>query len=131
MTKKEREKAIDLLDNLIGMIEDNQGNDYDFALKMGIEALKQEPCEDAVSRQYIIEKFNEMNGTAELDRLFEVVENAPSVTYAKLGSGMSFGKKITLLRNRDSKMSEFSTGSKNKVGWSSLENVMNKVESEE
>lgn len=40
MTKKEREKAIDLLDNLRGMIEDNQGNDYDFALKKGIEALK-------------------------------------------------------------------------------------------
>lgn len=32
--------AIDLLDNLIGMVEDNQGHDYDGALKMGIEALK-------------------------------------------------------------------------------------------
>lgn len=46
MTREEREKAIDLLDNLRGMIEDNQGNDYDFALKKGIEALEQEPCED-------------------------------------------------------------------------------------
>lgn len=45
MTKEEREKAIDLLDNLLGMIEDNQGNDYDFALKKGIEALKQESKE--------------------------------------------------------------------------------------
>ena len=35
------EKAIDLLDNLLGMIEDNQGNDYDTALKMGIQALKE------------------------------------------------------------------------------------------
>lgn len=34
------EKAIDLLDNLLGVIEDNQGNDYDEALKMGIQALK-------------------------------------------------------------------------------------------
>lgn len=33
--------AIDLLDNLIGMIEDNQGNDYDEALKMAINALKE------------------------------------------------------------------------------------------
>lgn len=45
-----KEKAIDLLDNLIGMTEDNQGNDYDLALKMGIKALEQEPCEDAISR---------------------------------------------------------------------------------
>jgi len=37
MTKEEREKAIDLLDNLLGMIEDNQGNDYDFALKKGLK----------------------------------------------------------------------------------------------
>ena len=37
MTKKE---AIELLDNLIGMVEDNQNNDYDEALKMGIKALE-------------------------------------------------------------------------------------------
>lgn len=35
-----KEKAIDLLDNLIGMVEDTQGNDYELALKMGIEALR-------------------------------------------------------------------------------------------
>lgn len=46
------EKAIDLLDNLIGMVEDNQEDDYDEALKMGIKALEKqtkpyerfEPC---------------------------------------------------------------------------------------
>jgi hypothetical protein len=48
MTREEREKAIDLLDNLIGMMEDNQGNDYDFALKKGIEALKQENVIDKI-----------------------------------------------------------------------------------
>lgn len=53
MTKEEREKAIDLLDNLIGMIADNQNSDYDKALKMGIESLRKEPCEDAVSRQSV------------------------------------------------------------------------------
>ena len=36
----DKEQAIDLLDNLIGMIEDNQGNDYDTAFRMAIEALK-------------------------------------------------------------------------------------------
>ena len=34
------EEAVDLLDNLLGMIEDSQGNDYDKALHMGIEAIK-------------------------------------------------------------------------------------------
>lgn len=38
-----REEAIELLDNLIGMIEDNQNNDYDEALKMGIKALENQP----------------------------------------------------------------------------------------
>jgi len=34
-----REEAIDLLDNLIGMVEDNHNSDYDMALQMAIEAL--------------------------------------------------------------------------------------------
>lgn len=38
-----REQAIDLLDNLIGFVEDSQGSDYDEALKLAIKALKQEP----------------------------------------------------------------------------------------
>lgn len=36
----DKQKAIDLLDNLIGMVEDSQENDYDTAIKMGIEALR-------------------------------------------------------------------------------------------
>lgn len=36
------EEAKDLLDNLIGMVEDNQNNDYDEALKLGIEALEKQ-----------------------------------------------------------------------------------------
>ena len=38
-----REEAIDLLDNLIGMIEDNHESDYDTVFKMAIQALEQEP----------------------------------------------------------------------------------------
>lgn len=45
-----------------------------------IESIKQASCEDCVSRQYIIEKLNRVNGTAETDKLFEIVENAPPVT---------------------------------------------------
>jgi hypothetical protein len=37
-----REEAIELLDNLIGMVEDNQNSDYDTALKMAIKALEQD-----------------------------------------------------------------------------------------
>ena len=36
----DKQTAINLLDNLVGMVEDTQENDYDTALKMGIEALK-------------------------------------------------------------------------------------------
>ena len=38
-----REEAIDLLDNLIGMIEDNHNSDYDTALEMAIKALETIP----------------------------------------------------------------------------------------
>ena len=37
------EEAIYLLDNLIGMINDNHDSDYDTALKKAINSLKQEP----------------------------------------------------------------------------------------
>jgi len=43
-----REEAIDLLDNLIGMVEDNHNSDYDTALQMGIKALEQEPILDKI-----------------------------------------------------------------------------------
>ena len=61
MTREAFEKAIDLLDNLRGMIEDNQGNDYDFALKKGIEALKREQGSDEMTveeyRQRMMQTF--------------------------------------------------------------------------
>ena len=65
MNPIDRQTAIDLLDNLIGMVEDNHGSDYDAALRMGIEALKaeepnlQQSCNqlatDTISRQAAIE----------------------------------------------------------------------------
>lgn len=36
-----RDEAIDLLDNLLGVVEDNHESDYDMALRMAIDALKQ------------------------------------------------------------------------------------------
>ena len=43
-----KEEAIDLLDNLIGMIEDNHNSDYDTAFKMAIKALEQESVLDKI-----------------------------------------------------------------------------------
>lgn len=43
-----REEAIDLLDNLIGMVEDNHNSNYDTALQMAIKALEQEPILDKI-----------------------------------------------------------------------------------
>lgn len=46
----EVKEAADLLDNLIGMVEDSGGRDYDTALNMGVEALTSKPT-DCISRQ--------------------------------------------------------------------------------
>ena len=46
-----REEAIDLLDNLNGMIEDSRNSDYDTALQMAIKALLQEPVLDKVKTE--------------------------------------------------------------------------------
>ena len=43
-----REEAIDLLDNLNGMIEDSRNSDYDTAFKMAIKALDQSPILDKI-----------------------------------------------------------------------------------
>lgn len=73
----DREKAADLLDNLIGMVEDNHGADYDTALKMGIEALSTsgdglEPVDDTIFRQAAIdaaiEAINEWGGGWDAER---------------------------------------------------------------
>lgn len=37
----DKQTAIDLLDNLLGMVEDNHDSDYDTAIKMGIDAIKE------------------------------------------------------------------------------------------
>ena len=49
------EKAIDLLDNLIGMVDDNQENDYDSAFHMAIDALKAQTDGDTISRKAAID----------------------------------------------------------------------------
>ena len=55
-----REEAIELLDNLIGMLTDNHESDYDTALKMAIKALEQEPCEDCISRHAVLNEIEKV-----------------------------------------------------------------------
>ena len=43
-------QAIDLLDNLIGMVEDNQENDYDTAFRMAIDALKAQLLQEGTTK---------------------------------------------------------------------------------
>lgn len=41
MSGMTKEEAIELLEDVIGFVEDNQGRDYDTAFRMAIEALKE------------------------------------------------------------------------------------------
>lgn len=53
--------AIDLLDNLIGMVDDNQENDYDSALHMAINALKAQSDGDTISRKATIDAMEDVD----------------------------------------------------------------------
>jgi hypothetical protein len=77
-----KEKVIDLLDNLIGMTEDNQGNDYDLALKMAIKALEQEPCEDAISRADVKKYLSAPDANGDRVIYEDDLDLLPSVTPA-------------------------------------------------
>ena len=61
-----REEAIDLLDNLIGFVEDNHGSDYDEALKIAIKALEQEPF---LNKPCVSEKICEHDKNVVLDKI--------------------------------------------------------------
>ena len=75
--------AIDLLDNLIGMVDDNQGNDYDSALHIAIDALKTQVDTDTVSRKAVLDAVCEELDSIDhvpqwvFDRLTKKIENLP------------------------------------------------------
>ena len=56
------EEAIDLLDNLIGMVDDNHDSDYDTALKKAINSLKQEPIDKSAMMYEIYMEGVNMSG---------------------------------------------------------------------
>lgn len=73
-----REEAKDLLDNLIGMVDDNQESDYDTALKMGIKALEQEPILDKIrgeiENDWQLKKFPSSPFSCGLRRAIEIID---------------------------------------------------------
>ena len=94
----DKHTAIDLLDNLLGMVEDNHGSDYDTAIKMGIDAIKALPtaqpescnklATDCIDRKAAIDAFEERlktNGysnaalVSELNRCIGYLMQLPSV----------------------------------------------------
>ena len=73
-----REEAIDLLDNLIGIVEDNHKSDYDMALQMAIQALEQEPKTDILDKiRAEIDKWHHLTDKAfndGIDTALEIID---------------------------------------------------------
>lgn len=63
-------------------------SEYTDAIKMGIEALKQEPCDDSISRKAVIHILDEVGGDFDspreavvpIDYIADMVSDLPSVT---------------------------------------------------
>ena len=66
-----REEAIKELTELL---PEEFLSEYTDAIKIGIKALEQEPCEDAVSRQVAINIVKDMRGLARADVLSDAVK---------------------------------------------------------
>lgn len=92
------EEAKYLLDNLIGMVSDNQESDYDTALKMAIKALEQEPCEDCIARQPLIDNWNHcadmLMGEGDAEVVMEWIFDAPSVNPQKAGHWIPVSERL-------------------------------------
>lgn len=76
-----REEAIEVIEQDIPCERDT---DLIEAFEMAIKALKQEPCEDAISREYLFKVLDDFCGhdrtaTITLDTLADIVYDMPSV----------------------------------------------------
>ena len=88
----DRKEAADLLDNLIGMVEDSHGADYDTALRMGVEALSAQPDHsgdvngkvDPIDRRAAIEAIRTKYCSSDfmddgvIDAFAEIIQDLPS-----------------------------------------------------
>ena len=84
MTREEREEALAIMNVIIHMIEKQYDNDRaEKAVEMAIAALKAEPCEDAVSREFMYKLGAKCIAVrTENDELVALasIESLPSVT---------------------------------------------------
>ena len=81
-----KDKAKTLLDNLIGMVEDNQASDYDEALRMAILELEQQPCDTSIEQALLLEvidKFlpTECEDTISRDGVIAEMEELNAVSF--------------------------------------------------
>ena len=85
MTSKERELAIDIFEDNFTVI-DTHGHYTEeeecLAIDMAIQALEQEPCEDAISRQAVINLISSYGGIDYRARqdMIKIIKKKPSVT---------------------------------------------------
>ena len=77
-----RTEAADLLDNLIGMVEDNQDSDYDEALKMAVKALKSDG--DTISRRDAVDALKMDISIIPFAKAREYVQAAIETIYNRL-----------------------------------------------
>ena len=93
MTREERKKAIEVLDDMKVKIDIPKAakaqNDRNWALDIAIQALSQEPCTDAVSRQAVCDalldywhdiQFVDVSGYDVYEDCEAVIDELPSVT---------------------------------------------------
>lgn len=81
-----REEAIEIIE--CGEISNRWGKDGEEVEKMAIEALKQKPCEDAISRQAVLEEINRVGVKGfetynDYSQLFDFVDTLPPVNPQK------------------------------------------------
>lgn len=85
MTREERRMAIEELKRDIELDNDFT-EDYLNAVNMAIEALEQEPCEDCISRQAVIDILDDMTKDYAKSNDFEKVNGVAWVKVQKLPS---------------------------------------------
>ena len=88
MTREQAKREIDSLDYYLQNHTDDYGEESHTAMMMAIKALGQEPCEDAISRQAVLDGIdtyiNKAQSTGTQDDFYSfaelVVKELPSVT---------------------------------------------------
>lgn len=109
MKKMTNEKAKECIDAIIGTWEICQNQKYlsavdveidaedIVALKMAIEALEQQPCEDAISRQATLEPYKVLNDTDTLCVALiraNIMQQPPVTPQQKVGMWIKKGQDI-------------------------------------